>query len=269
MMQKTILITGATDGIGLATATTLVQAGHRVLVHGRSGEKLRAVEGQLNKLASSHLIDTFCADLADFQQVKKLADEVKSQHQTLDVLINNAGVFKVAKTQRYDGLDMRFVVNTFAPYLLTKLLMPSLSERGRVVNLSSAAQSGFEPEELVSARALSDSAAYAKSKLALTMWSRYLANGFQNTPKVMVAVNPASLLGSKMVKEAYGVAGGDVQRGADILVQAALSADFDQANGLYFDNDVGEFAAPHPDALDENKIKALIDVLERTFASEY
>jgi hypothetical protein len=79
---------------------------------------------------------------------------------------------------------------------------------------------------------------------------------------MVVAVNPKSLLGSKMVKQGYGIAGGDVQLGADILVKASLSEEFADASGLYFDNDIEAFSAPHPDALNVEKIKKITQVLE-------
>ena len=79
---------------------------------------------------------------------------------------------------------------------------------------------------------------------------------------MIVAVNPGSLLGTKMVKEAYGRDGADIQIGADILVKAALSDEFADANGRYFDNDSGQFASPHPDAMDAEKIARISMVIE-------
>jgi len=131
-----------------------------------------------------------------------------------------------------------------------------------VVNLSSAAKAPIQPEELAKPSVLSDSAVYAKSKLALTMWSTQMALQLGSEGPVIVAVNPKSFLGSKMVEQAYGVAGGSLQIGADILVRAALSEEFADASGLYFDNDIGQFTSPHPDATNVNKTTAIVDVLE-------
>ena len=94
-----------------------------------------------------------------------------------------------------------------------------------------------------------DMAAYAQSKLAITIWTRELAKELGNSGPILVAVNPASLLGSKMVKQGFGIAGKDLSIGVDILVRAALSDEFINASGQYFDNDSGQFANPHPDAL--------------------
>ena len=81
-----------------------------------------------------------------------------------------------------------------------------------------------------------------------------------------IAVNPRSMLGSKMVKQAYGVAGGDLRIGAEILARAALSDEFAAASGRYFDNDIGKFASPHPDALNTQKCEAIVRVIEAILA---
>lgn len=84
----------------------------------------------------------------------------------------------------------------------------------------------------------------------------------KNGPMI-VAVNPRSMLGSKMVKEAYGVDGGDLRVGGDILCHAALSDEFADASGKYFDNDIGQFSTPHPDALNPQKCEAVVRVIEK------
>ncbi|NND00732.1 MAG: SDR family NAD(P)-dependent oxidoreductase [Gammaproteobacteria bacterium] len=267
-MKKTILVTGSTDGIGKATAKTLLDQGHRVLIHGRSKEKLASVKTELSENQNSADIETYAADLSNFEQVKQLAEQVAQNHGHLDVLINNAGVFKVPQKIAANGLDVRFVVNTIAPYLLTLKLIPLLGKAGRVINLSSAAQAPLDPSVLNTPHNSSDDTVYAQSKLALTMWSRHLAQKQGADGPIIVAINPASLLGSNMVKEAYGIEGKDLQVGADILVRAALSDKFANASGLYFDNDRGQFSNPHPDALDPGKIRDLTQKLDAIIASQ-
>jgi NAD(P)-dependent dehydrogenase (short-subunit alcohol dehydrogenase family) len=261
-MTKTILITGSTDGIGLAAAKEFVKLGHHVLLHGRSDSKLDAASEQLLTISPDAQIEAYQADLSIKDDVDELATRIFEHHRNLDVLINNAGVYVTADSMSADGLDVRFMVNTFAPYMLTQLLEPLLGNSGRVINVSSAAQSPVDPESLRVPSSLSDGEVYAQSKLALTMWSRYEALDQADEGPMIVAVNPGSLLDTKMVREAYGRPGADIQIGADILVRAALSDEFADANGLYFDNDAGQFASPHPDAMDAEKIARISLVIE-------
>ena len=262
-MSKTILITGSTDGIGLATAEMLVTLGHHVLLHGRNPGKLEKTQQALSRLPGGGRVQGYVADLSHLPEVATLARAVTEKHSKLDVLINNAGVFRSAETITRDGLDVRFAVNTLAPYLLTQRLLPLIGASGRVINLSSAAQSPVNPEALAGRVRLSDDfTAYAQSKLALTIWSRSLALSLHGDGPAIIAVNPGSMLGTKMVREGFGVAGGDIRIGAEVLVRAALDDEFAAASGLYFDNDSGRFASPHPDALDPQKSLEIVHMIE-------
>ncbi|MEM9907498.1 MAG: SDR family NAD(P)-dependent oxidoreductase [Cyanobacteria bacterium P01_D01_bin.44] len=260
-MAKTILITGSTDGIGLETAKILVSMGHHVLLHGRNPSKLGKVKKMLSALPGGGMVDGYVADLSVMVNVEALAKAVAEKHTKFDVLINNAGVYNSPDPVTQDGLDIRFAVNAIAPYLLTQRLLPILGASERVINLSSAAQSTVDLKALAGQVSLTDGAAYAQSKLALTMWSRSLALSLKDDPAI-IAINPGSMLGSKMVKQAFGVAGGDIRIGAEILTRAALSDEFAAASGRYFDNDSGQFASPHPDALDPLKSREIVRVIE-------
>ena len=259
---KTILLTGATDGIGLEIARMLVADGHSMLLHGRNPAKLEHVAAELGKLPGAGSLETHVADLSDLSAAAQLAKSVASQHDRIDALINNAGVYGAPSPILPSGLDVRFVVNTLAPYVLTRRLRSKLRPGSRVVNVSSAAQAPVDLDALEGRKQLGDGAAYAQSKLAIAMWTRRLAAQWGADGPVLIAVNPASMLGSKMVKDAYGVDGGDLWIGADILVRAALAAEFAGATGKYYDNDRRAFAQPHPDALDAAKLARLAAALD-------
>ena len=266
-MHKTILITGSTDGIGLETARLLAADGHRVLLHGRNPAKLEQTAASLCELADPARIETYEADLSRMPAVEALAAAVTQRHERLDVLINNAGIFKTADPVTADGLDVRFAVNTLAPYLLTQRLMPLLGPASRVINLSSAAQSPVDLHALCGELRLDDDFnAYAQSKLAITLWSRHLAGELGEEGPMVVAVNPGSLLASKMVREGFGVAGNDLRIGADILLRAALSDEFADVSGAYYDNDAKAFADPHHDALDAAKTAGVVRAIESVLA---
>lgn len=266
-MTKTILITGSTDGIGLEAAKVLYSQGHHILLHGRSNTKLKAAEKALSELSGDGRVESYLADLSRMADVETLGEAIVANHEQLDVVINNAGVLRSADTFTDDGLDIRFAVNTFAPYLLTQRLLPLLRPGARVVNLSSAAQSPVNLEALAGRTRIPDQLnAYAQSKLALTMCSRAMAELYRDRALIFVAVNPGSLLATKMVKEGFGMAGNDIQVGADILVRAALADEFANTSGKYFDNDKGRFASPHPDALDQKKSEEIVRIIETVLA---
>ena len=270
-MTKTILITGSTDGIGKLTALKLAEAGHQVYVHGRNADKLASVIAEVKVVATGAAVDNingFVADFSDLTDVLKMAAEVNEKLPKLDVLINNAGIYTTASPTTKDGLDVRFVVNYLAPYELTNALLPLLkkSNKARIVNLSSAAQAPILYKAFAGQDRLADKDAYAQSKLALTMWSMDLADTVAADDINVIAVNPGSLLNTKMVDEAYGQHWSPADKGANILTELAISDEFADDTGKYFDNDIkdgvhgdarGEFGQPHADALNKEAIAEL------------
>ncbi|MFD0980130.1 SDR family NAD(P)-dependent oxidoreductase [Tropicimonas aquimaris] len=256
-MTKTILITGATDGIGLETARQLAQSGHRLLLHGRNPEKLEALGAEMPEGTRG-----FLADLSRLDEVVRLAEDVAASEERIDVIINNAGVYKMADPITETGQDARFVVNTLAPLLLTRRLLDRMPKTGRVISLSSAAQAPVDLDALSGTRRVGDMDAYAQSKLALVVWTQALARDHPEGP-AFIAVNPGSLLATRMVREGFGVSGNDIGIGADILRRLAVSEEFEGCSGMYFDNDAGRFASPHPAAADPTRSAAVMATLER------
>ena len=254
--EKTILITGSTDGIGLRTAKKLALAGHKVLLHGRDQNKLKEVNSLLGQVSDSYL-----ADFSKLDDVTKMVDRIFDRHDHLDVLINNAGVFKAPETLTQTGRDIRFEVNTIAPYLITQRFLPIIPNSGRVVNVSSAAQSPIDLVAMTNYCVMGDMEAYSQSKLGITIWSSELAKSMPDGP-VIISVNPGSLLATKMVREGFGVEGKDVNIGANILVKAALDYSFASATGKYFDNDTGRFSLPNLVGFDQMQIRAFMTALD-------
>jgi len=237
------------------------------LLQGRNPGKLEDVEKTLSAIPDGGCIESYVADLSNMADVESLAETVSAKHTELDVLINNAGIFKTSNPITQDGLDVRFAVNSIAPYLLTQRLLPLLGTSARVINLSSAAQSPVDPEALTGRIRLSDDfTAYAQSKLAITMWSRSMALSLKDDGPVIIAVNPGSLLGTKMVKEAFDMAGKDINIGAKIITRLALADEFAAASGQYFDNDSDQFSLPHPDALNPEKSEEIVRAIETVIA---
>ncbi|QWC84884.1 SDR family NAD(P)-dependent oxidoreductase [Nocardioidaceae bacterium] len=270
---RTVMITGATDGIGRLAALRLAEEGHELLLHGRSARKLAAVESEVEEAGASS-VTTLRADLSSLAAVSDLAVLLETQLDaddgaSLDAIVHNAGVYGAEDPRTADGLDVRFVVNTLAPYLLTRRLGPFLGAGSRVVSVASAAQSTVDLAALRGELQLSDGAAYAQSKLAMTMWTLHLSAESSPGPKpAYVALNPSSLMATKMVADAFGLSGSsanDPDRGARILQQAAVGEEFGEADGAWFDGDAGqagEFAEPHADARDADLRRELVAAMD-------
>ena len=241
----------------------LAKDGHEIYLHGRNTEKLSNVIEEIKGLSNNDNIKGFTADFSDLNAVKNMASQVNDELSKLDVLINNAGIFKSATTHNADGLDIRYVVNYFAPYLLTKELIPLLEKgnESRIINLSSAAQDRVSYEVFHGRENQSERMTYGQSKLALTMWSFDLAKKLEGI--TVIPVNPGSLLQTKMVKEAFGKFWSSADKGADILYDLAVSEKYNGVTGKYFDNDQGGFGRAHSDAYDDDAIEKLMVVTEK------
>jgi len=260
-MKKAILITGGTDGIGKLAALKIAKEGHQVYLHGRNTDKLTQVITELKKESGNDHITGFVADFSDMNAVKKMGRDIKENVSQLDIIINNAGVFKSSQPITKDGINIRIAVNYFAPYLLTTDIIDIIrsSLDPRIINLSSAAQSKVSTDLLMGNIKVSDQEAYAQSKLAILMWSFYLAGQEPNIS--VIALNPGSLLNTNMVKEAYGRFWSSADKGANIIYELALANKYKGMSGKYFDNDRGSFGPAHSDA---NNMNAINELLEKT-----
>lgn len=257
-MKKTIVITGSTDGIGKLTAKKLAKEGHTIYLHGRSAEKLSATITKIKEVSDNENVQGFIADFSNLKSAKKMAEEIKKKLSKIDVLINNAGIYNSKELQNQDGLDMRMLVNYLSPYKLTNEILPVLKKgtNTRIINLSSAAQASISEAVLKGNQSSTERQTYAQSKLALLMWSFYLAK--KETELQVVAVNPGSLLNTKMVKQAFGEHWSSADKGANILYDLAVSEEYKNVSGKYFDNDKGAFSEAHQDAYKKDKIDSLI-----------
>lgn len=185
MRSQTILITGGNDGIGRATAQVLLERGHRVVIAGRSEQKMEAATATLEYRTGNSNIDWLYCDLADLDSVRSASKDFQSRYGKLDVLINNAGIFTNDLQLSTDGYELQFAVNHLGHFLLTNSLMPLLSDArdGRIVNLASVAhfhgEIDFENLRGESGtEAYNGLGAYAQSKLANVLFTRELARRY-------------------------------------------------------------------------------------------
>lgn len=241
---KTILITGATSGIGYLAARALFSAGAAVVLHGRDAARLAAcaeslgAEADANDPARSGAIaGQLVADLASLADTAALAAKVAREVPALDVLVNNAGVgFGNDRSRRElsrDGHELRFAVNYLAPVLLTELLMGQGLPRRAVVNVASIGQEPLDFTDLESARDYEGTRAYRRSKLALIMWSFDLAA--RHPDRVVHALHPGTLLDTQMVRDAGVPPRGPASRGAEVITGVLERALQSPRSGEYFD----------------------------------
>jgi NAD(P)-dependent dehydrogenase (short-subunit alcohol dehydrogenase family) len=210
--MKTVLITGATSGLGRATAIELHKRGWKVLAHGRSEAKLAELTG----------VTTLVADLASLAEVRSLAEQVGERVDRLDVLVNNAAVGfgppGGAREVSTDGHELRMAVNYLAPVLLTRLLLPLLTAPARVVNVGSVGQVPFDPADIEFRRSYNGVHAYRRAKLALAAHTFDLAE--ELTGVTVNCVHPAGFMDTPMVRESGVTPMSTVDEGlAAMLVQ--------------------------------------------------
>jgi NAD(P)-dependent dehydrogenase (short-subunit alcohol dehydrogenase family) len=236
--EQTVLVTGSTDGLGEAVARELAGRGARVLVHGRDPDKVARVAAEIG--AERGLV----ADFARLDDVRVLAGELD----TLDALVNNAGVLLGERAESADGHELTLAVNHLAPFLLTTLLLPKLREPGRIVNVSSLGQQPIDLDDLMFERGWEGYPAYARSKLAQVLFTFELAERLGHRDVTVNALHPATLMDTKLVT-AWGVpARSGVVEGRDATVRLVADPELDGVSGRFFDG-LRE-SEPHPQASD-------------------
>jgi NAD(P)-dependent dehydrogenase (short-subunit alcohol dehydrogenase family) len=208
MKQNPIcLITGATEGVGRMTALELARKGFTVVAAVRNPTRAEALKQEIGATIANGRCDYIVADLKSLGQVRQLAEMFGRRYSTLDVLINNAGVFLPTRTLTEDGYETMFQVNYLAPFLLTNLLLDELknSEQGRIINLSSSvyAIARFDPRNLQSEEHFSVLGTYAATKLFVLLFTRELARRLQATSVTANAVHPG-IVRTRMMLQAPG-----------------------------------------------------------------
>jgi len=234
---KTVLVTGATDGLGRHVATELAAKGATVLVHGRNQERLEAIVEDVREQEYEGEARSYQADLSSLAAVRELAERILTEEGRLDVLVNNAGIASGKRRVSEDGVELTFAVNYLSHFLLAELLMPLLrnSAPARIVNVASAGQSPINFSDPMLEREYDTMRAYSQSKLAQIMFTFDLAERESNTGVTANALHPASLMDTKMVRESFGYTMSTVEEGAEAVVRLVVSPEVEGVTGAYFD----------------------------------
>jgi retinol dehydrogenase 14 len=194
MAGKVVLVTGATGGIGKATAIGLAKMGARVGITGRDLIRAEQAAADIRTASGNPAVDVFAADMSSQAEVRRLAGAVLDAYPRLDVLVNNVGGFWAHRHPTADGLEHTFALNHLAPFLLTNLLLDRLkaSAPARVVTVSSGAQAAgrIDFDDLQGARSYSGQRAYSQSKLANILFTNELARRLQSTGVTANSVHP-------------------------------------------------------------------------------
>ena len=247
---KTVLVTGGTGGIGLATAAGLAGLGARVGIVGRDAGRARAAAERIRTVAAGSEVDVFTADVSSQREVQRLAETVLAAYPRLDVLVNNVGGYWATRHATEDGLERTFAVNHLAPFLLTHLLLDRLrsSAPARVVTVSSGAQAmgRIDFDDLQGERSYSGQRAYNQSKLANVLFTYELARRLEGSGVTANVLHPG------VVRTAFGQEDSrgwmrlmlpvvrpfmkTPERGAETSIYLASSPEVEGVSGRYFAN---------------------------------
>ena len=249
MGGKVALVTGGTSGIGKAAAIALAAMGAEVVVTGRNAERGRAAVAEIKEQSGNESVELMLGDIAEQDEVRRLAEEFKRGHDRLDVLVNNAGVVQTKRTETQDGIETTLAINHLAPFLLTNLLLDLLKESApsRVVTTSSEAQrwGNIDFDDLQSKKKYRTMRVYGMTKLANIMFTYELAERLEGTGVTANCYHPGAIstnLGQNnggvmaLIGKGIKLFMRSPEEGADTLIWLSSSPEVEGVSGKYFAN---------------------------------
>ncbi len=248
MQGKVCLITGATSGIGKATALGLARAGANVVLVARNAEQGAAIQTEIRNQSGNEAIELLIADLSSQAATRQLARDFLARHQTLHVLINNAGVMLGRRTTTVDGIETMLAVNYLAPFLLTNLLLAVIkaSAPARIINVASVpANVKINFADLQATAKYSGFGQYQHTKLALVLFTYELARRLQGTGVTVnclhpgtvntnILRNPPPLIGLAAKIPIASLVFISPEKGAETSLYLATAPEVEQVTGKYF-----------------------------------
>jgi NAD(P)-dependent dehydrogenase (short-subunit alcohol dehydrogenase family) len=248
MNGKICLVTGATNGIGKATAQTLAEMGATVVIVGRNPLKTAQLVGEIRASSGNKHVDSLLADLSSQQEIRRLAGEFKNKYPQLHVLLNNAGGTFRTRQLSVDGIEMTFALNHLAYFLLTNLLLDTIkaSAPARIINVSSGAHKGgkIDFDNLQGERSFSSFGPYANSKLANILFTFELARRLEGTGVTVNALHPGLVSTGfgknnpgfmmKIMGTVIPIVARSPEKGAETSIYLAASPEIQGITGKYF-----------------------------------
>ena len=269
--EQTILVTGATDGLGKGVALELARAGAKVLLHGRDDARGAATIAEIQDITANHELSFYNADYSSLAQVRAMAQRIVAEHDELHTLVNNAGIGTVLpgggeRNESQDGYELRFQVNYLAHYLLTRSLLPLLraSAPARIINVTSLGQMPIDFDDVMLEQRYSGVRAYCQSKLADVMLTFDLADELPAGDVTANCLHPASFMPTKIVLAARDSASSTLEEGVDATLRVISDPALDSVSGRYFTSGHGSRA--NPQAYDGDARRRLRELSERIVA---
>ncbi len=236
--DKIVLVTGSTDGIGKQTAVDLIRLGARVILHGRNPERVAEAQVQVMDATGNKAVPAVYGDLGSLDEMRKMADTLKGMVDHIDVLINNAGVYKNDRILSKDGIELTFAVNHLSYFYLTGLLLDLVLQApgGRIVNVASQAHSSqLDFANLEGEKYYEAYDAYARSKLCNILFTYKLA-GMLAASKATANVLHPGVISTKLLHAGWGSGGSHLSQGSRTSVYLAASPEVEGVSGKYFVN---------------------------------
>ncbi len=235
LKEKTVLVTGSTDGIGRQTALEIARLGAGLIIHGRNEKRAVTAAKSIKSTAKNQYVEFITADLSSQEQIRAMSDEIHERYKRLDILINNAGVVQKTKTLTVDGLETTFAVNHLAPFLLTALLLDLLKkgEPSRIINVSSMAHASMiDFSNLQGEKHYEAYQAYTLSKLGNIIFTYELAKRLNGSRITVNCLHPG-VINTKLLRTTFS-GGSPVSEGAKTPLYLATAPELESVTGRYF-----------------------------------
>lgn len=255
-MSKQILITGATDGIGKATALYLAGIGHNIIVHGRNQKRINDAISEIKRKTGNNNIDYVIADFSSLQEVQAAAESLLQKDKPIDVLINNAAVITPEYMESKDNIELTFQVNYLAHFLLTLQILPLLQAKNdsQIISISSIAHAeNLDFSNILNPKYFDPYSAYEISKLANILFTYKLANKLKKN-KISVNCLHPGVINTKLLHVLW-TGGNPVEKAVEVITNVMEQAEKNHISGKYF---TGKYPSRSSDISYDKKVQQKI-----------